>query len=238
MMYSNSLDYNDINRISSIVTSSTYSSNMTNEEYREEQIYIFVLRCCLYPLENKISDLNCTERITTRFKSYIYNKKMNSTTKYPKYANAEGISKLSKCVFNICIMDFYKLFQTSGMFKDYLIFYVHLVNMQMKMLQVKFSLNDENYDKIFLECVDFFVAFFKEFISKQMPEINIQKCDIFERTKYISILSNSLKSNSKIINESGNLPDWVRIIFDMDINNHNLTISSIKKVINKKVKKK
>ncbi|ORX81977.1 hypothetical protein BCR32DRAFT_244519 [Anaeromyces robustus] len=221
-------------------TSSTISSLQTIQNQKQNEItYSYVLRCCLFPFKKECTDFFCNQKIGSKFRSYTYKKRMNMAVKTPKVGSNSNIDAITKVVYTSTLQEFYKSMEESSMFKDYLIFYIQLLDIQVKKYQPTYHLTDANCDTILMSCTHSFVKLFKDFAAKHLENFKEKNYEIFTSKVYLSLLSYYLRepSNIESLESSDDIQNWARKIFKIDSHTHRRILESVKDIINQKTSK-
>jgi len=202
-----------------------------------EFVYSYIIRCCLFPFKQSTTDLYCNQKIGTKFRSYIYKKKLGMIVKPPKSGTNNNIDGISKYLYSISLQDFYKNMEESSNFKDYIIFFAQIVNIQIKKYKTTYRLTDENNDSIIIDSVHSFVKIFKEFAAKHLENFNESQYDIFQEKVYLSCIISFLQvpSNIDSLMADNDIQNWARKIFKIDSQTHQNIVNTIKRTINQKV---
>jgi len=211
-----------------------------------EFAYSYILRCCLFPYNQSVTDFYCNQRIGAKFKSYIYKKKLsgingiNGINLKPPKPGYNNIDSISKYLYSLSLQDFYKTMDESSNFKDYLIFFARIIYIQIKKYTSTYCLTDENNDSVIIESIDRFVKFFKEFALKQIENFNVSQYNIFQKKVYFSFIITYLKvpSNINKLEADNDIQNWARKIFKIDSRTHEKIVNFIKRTINQTVSSK
>jgi len=202
-----------------------------------EMVYSYVLRCCLYPFKQSIVDFNCNQKVSSKFRSYVYKKSLNIAAKPPKTGSNNNIEGITKYLYFLSLQDFYKNMEESSNFKNYITFFAQINEIQIKKYKLAYKLTDENSDTIIINAVNNFVKLFKDFAVKHIENFKETKYDIFKENIYQSQLVYFLKTprNIEKLEIDNDIQNWARKIFKVDSNTHQRVVNSIKGIINQKV---
>jgi hypothetical protein len=202
-------------------------------------IYSFVLRCCLFPLKQDVSDFFCNQKVSAKFRSFTYKKKVNMTVKTPKSGSNKNIDGITKYLYSIALGEFYKNMDETGMFKEYILLFVQIMDTQIRRVQPTYYLTDSNCDSIIISSTNLFVKLFRDFAFKHLENFNETNYNIFKKNVYLSSISFYLRESSNIENLESNddIQNWARKIFKIDSNTNQRILDSIKRIINQKTSK-
>ncbi|ORX47541.1 hypothetical protein BCR36DRAFT_92389 [Piromyces finnis] len=219
------------------LSSGVSSAISVTDQKQNEMIYSYVLRCCLYPLTQESVDFYCSQKVGSKFRSYVYKKSLNIVTKPPKTGSNNNLEGITKYIYYLSIQDFYKNMEDSSYFKDYLIFFTQINEIQIKLNRAAYKLTDEDSDIIIINAANNFVKLFKDFAAKHLENFKESKYDTFKQNVYLSQLVYFLKTPKKIesLEVDNNIQNWARKVFKIDSSTHHRVIDSIKTKINQKV---
>ncbi|OUM70420.1 hypothetical protein PIROE2DRAFT_56736 [Piromyces sp. E2] len=147
--------------------------------------------------------------------------------------------KPPKAGSNNNIEDFYKNMEESSNFKDYLIFFIQINEIQVKKYKTTYKLTDDNNDTILINAANNFVKFFKDFAAKHLENFKESNYDIFKENVYLSQLVYFFKMSKTVerLEVDNDIQNWARKIFKVDSNTHQRVVNSIKTKINQKTSK-
>jgi len=209
----------------------------------DEYAYSYVLRCCLFPFNQNVTDFYCNQVTVKEFKDYIYKKKISGingiSLKQPKLGY-NNIDSINKYLYSLSLQNFYEKMNESSYFKDYLIFFVRITYFQIKQLTSTYRLTDKINDSLIIESIDSFVKFFKEFASKKIKNFNESRYNIFQKKVYFSFITSYLKlpSNINMLEADNAIQNWAKEVFEMDQHTHERIVNFIKRTINHTVSNK
>jgi len=235
----NEYDANMRKRSSTLSTISSGISSVQNPK-EIEMIYSYVMRCCLFPFKQDCTDFFCNQKVSAKFKSYTYKKKVNMVVKTPKSGSNNNIDVITKYLYSITLGEFYKGMDETGMFKEYLLLFVQLMDTQVRRVQPTYNLSDSNCDTIIISSTKLFVKLFRDFAFKHLENFNESKYDIFKSNVYLSSIAIYLRDSSNVENleSSVDIQNWARKIFKIDSKTNQRILESTKKIINQKVRKR
>jgi hypothetical protein len=234
----NEYDANMRKRSSTLSTISSGISSVQNPK-EIEMIYSYVMRCCLFPFKQDCTDFFCNQKVSAKFKSYTYKKKVNMVVKTPKSGSNNNIDVITKYLYSITLGEFYKGMDETGMFKEYLLLFVQLMDTQVRRVQPTYNLSDSNCDTIIISSTKLFVKLFRDFAFKHLENFNESKYDIFKSNVYLSSIAIYLRDSSNVENleSSVDIQNWARKIFKIDSKTNQRILESTKKIINQKTSK-